>query len=269
MTPALVMRVLRKLTSIEIVGSLMYRTQFAVYMASTVVSIMVGLFIWLRVGESGADLPVDRDFIVTYYLMLAVVRTLVSTWHSEYFAMVIRKGDLNAWLIRPGSYLLNLLANNFAEKVVKIATIIPMLAIIWFFYRDQFILPAQIGPWLLFIPAIIGAFVIEFCLTTTIGALGFWMDDNAGIARSRRVIAMALSGELVPLALYPAWAAGFLQWQPFRFTMSFPLEVLLMDLSSQQLIAGFAMQFLWLVLIVALCRFTWQRGLRAYSAVGA
>lgn len=269
MTFPAVMRVLRKLTSIEIVGSLMYRAQFAVYMASTVVSIMVGLFIWLRVGEGGNNLPVDREFIVSYYLMLAVVRVLVSTWHSEYFAAVIRTGELNAWLVRPGSYLLNLLANNFAEKVVKIATILPMLALIWFFYRQQFVLPSESWRWLLFIPAIVGAFLIEFCLTTTIGALGFWMDDNAGIARSRHVIAMALSGELVPLALYPAWAAGFLQWQPFRFTMSFPLEVLLMDLSSRQLAAGFAMQFMWLVAIAALCRFTWQRGLRAYSAVGA
>lgn len=269
MTFPSILRVLRKLTSIEIVGSLMYRTQFAVYMVSTVVSIMVGLFIWLRVGENGGDLPVSRDFIVTYYLVLAVVRTLVSTWHSEYLAQVIRKGELNAWLIRPGSYLLNLLANNFSEKVVKTMVIVPMLAVIWVFYRDAFTLPGGIARWLLFVLALVCAFMLEFCLTTTIGSLGFWMDENAGIARSRHVIAMALSGELVPLALYPAWAQTFLDWQIFRFTMSFPIEVLLMDLSGRKLAFGFLMQFAWLALVVALCKFTWQRGLRAYSAVGA
>lgn len=269
MTLSSQVRVLRRLTSIELVGSMMYRTQFAVYMVSTVVSIMVGLFIWLRVGESGADLPIDREFVVTYYLMLALVRTLVSTWHSEYLAQVIRKGELNAWLARPGSYLLNLLANNFSEKVVKISTIVPMLGLIWWFYRDQFSIPTDITKWLLFLPALAGAFVLEFCLTTTIGSLGFWMDENSGIARSRHVIAMALSGELVPLALYPAWATTFLDWQIFRFTMSFPLEVLLTNLTPQQLIVGFALQFAWLGLIVALCRFAWQRGLHAYSGIGA
>lgn len=269
MTFISVWRVLRKLTSMEIVGSLMYRTQFAVYMMSTVVSIMVGLFIWIRLGDSGADLPVDREFIVSYYLVLAVVRTLVSTWHSEYLAQVIRKGELNAWLIRPGSYLLNLMANNLSEKVVKAIVLVPMLSIIWFFYRDAFALPSEVTRWLLFLLAIFGAFVLEFCLTTTIGSLGFWMDENAGIARSRMVISMALSGELVPLALYPAWASTFLDWQIFRFTMSFPLEVLLMDLTGRQLGFGFLMQFTWLAGIAVLCRFTWQRGLRAYSAVGA
>lgn len=269
MSLASVLRVLKRLTSMEIVGSLMYRTQFAVYMVSTVVSIMVGLFLWLRVGESGAELPVDQEFIVTYYLMLAVVRTLVSTWHSEYLAQIIRQGELNAWLVRPGSYLINLLANNFSEKVVKTLVIMPMLGVVWFFYRDQFAPPSELERWLLFIPALIGAFIIEFCLTTTIGSLGFWMDENAGIARSRHVIAMALSGELVPLALYPVWASAFLDWQIFRFTMSFPLEVLLMDHSSQQLAAGFLTQIAWAVTIYVLCRYTWQRGLRAYTAVGA
>lgn len=269
MSIASMLAVLRRLTSIEIVGSLMYRTQFAVYMVSTVVSIMVGLFIWIRLGDSGADLPVDRDFIVTYYLMLAVVRTLVSTWHSEYLAMVIRRGELNSWLVRPGSYLLNLLANNFSEKVVKTIVIVPMLSVVWFFYRDAFTLPGGIVRWTLFLFAMVAAFILEFCLTTTIGSLGFWMDENSGIARSRHVIAMALSGELVPLALYPAWASTFLDWQIFRFTMSFPLEVLLMDLSGRELALGFVLQIAWLTAVVALCRFTWQRGLRSYSAVGA
>jgi ABC-2 type transport system permease protein len=269
MNPASVVRVLRKLTSIEIVASLMYRTQFAVYMLSTVVSIMVGLFIWLRLGESGADLPVDREFIVSYYLLLAVVRVLVSTWHSEYLAQVIRNGELNAWLIRPGSYLLNLLANNFAEKLVKIFAIIPMIAIVGVFYRDAFVLPTGINHWLLFIAAVIFAAVIQFCLTSAIGSLGFWMDDNAGIARSRHVFSMVLSGELVPLALYPAWTMGFLDWQPFRFMLSFPLEILLGTLDSRQLAYGFCIQVGWAALFTWLCWFTWQRGLRSYSAVGA
>lgn len=264
-----VLRVLRRLTAIEIVASLMYRTQFVVFMLSSVASIIVGMFIWLRVEESGASLPVDREFIVTYYLVLAVVRTLVATWHSEFLAQVIRRGELNAWLVRPGSYLLNLLANNLSEKVVKIMVIFPMLAFIWFFYRDQFVLPSEVQRWMLFVPALAGSFVLEYCLTTAIGSLGFWMDENAGIARSRHVIAMALSGDLVPLALYPAWADAFLNWQIFRFTMSFPLEVLLMELSSRQLAYGFAMQLVWVSVIAVLCKFMWQRGLRAYSAVGA
>lgn len=269
MTILNVLKVLRKLTSIELVASLMYRTQFVVYMVSTAVSVVIGLLIWLRLEASGADLPVDREFIVSYYLMLAIVRVLTSTWHSEYLAQVIREGQLNAWLVRPGSYLLNLIANNVAEKSVKIFAVTLLLLPAWFAYRQAFVLPASARQWMLFLLALVLAAIIQFCLTTVIGSLGFWMDDNAGIARARHVISMVLSGELVPLVLYPAWAMDFLQWQPFRFMLSFPLEVLLGSLSSQQLIYGFAMQLMWVAFFAWLCWFVWQRGLQSYTAIGA
>lgn len=264
-----VLGVLRRLTAIEIVTSLMYRTQFVVYMLSTAVSVLIGLMIWLRLEASGADLPIDREFIVSYYLMLAIVRVLTSTWHSEYLAQMIREGTLNRWLIRPGSYLLNLIANNLAEKLLKISAITLLLLPAWYFYRDAFVLPSSVNQWVLFLIALLLAAIIEFCLTTAIGSLGFWMNDNAGIARGRRVISMVLSGELVPLALYPAWAMGFLDWQPFRFMLSFPLEVLLGSLSASQLWYGFTLQLIWTACFGWLCWFVWQRGLRSYSAIGA
>lgn len=264
-----VLRALRRLTSIEIVASLMYRTQFFVYMLSTVAGVVVGLFIWSTVEASGADLPLSREQIVTYYLLMAVVRVITSTWHSEYLASMIRHGELNAWLVRPGSYLLNLLANNLAEKLVKVGAILPLLGIVGFFYRSHFSLPTDAGRWVLFAIAVIGAVVIEFGITTSVGSLGFWLDDNTGIARTRHLLTMVLAGQLFPLVMYPAWMGGFLEWQPFRFAISFPLEVLLFDLSTSQILAGFTLMSAWVAGFVALTWFIWQRGLRAYTAVGA
>lgn len=260
---------LRRLTGIELIGSMMYRTQFAVYMISAVVAVVVGLFIWTTIEASGADLPVGREFLVTYYMLSAVVFVLASTWHSEYLASEIRNGGLNAWLVRPGSYLLNLLANNIAEKIVKVMAIIPMLALVWLAYRDSFALPAEAWRWLLFVPAMLGAAAINFGLVTAIGSLGFWLDDNTGVARSQHMVRGVLSGQAVPLSLFPGWSQGFLEWQPFRFSLSFPLEVLLMDLNTSQVALGFALMTGWAVFFVWLARAVWLRGLRVYGAVGA
>lgn len=269
MTLVDILRVLRRLTSIELVTSMMYRAQFAVYMISTVVTTVVGLFIWTTIEASGANLPVDRKFLVSYYLMLAVVQMLASTWHSEYLATVIRNGELNSWLVRPGSYLLNLVANNLAEKVVKLMAILPLLGLIWLPYRESFAVPTDFDRWLLFAPAVAGAAVINFSLVTAVGSLGFWLDDNTGIARSQHMIRGILSGQIVPLALYPEWSQGLLQWQPFRFVLSFPLEILLADIETRALLLGFTSMALWAVAFVALSYVTWQRGIRAYNAVGA
>jgi ABC-2 type transport system permease protein len=63
--------------------------------------------------------------------------------------------------------------------------------------------------------------------------------------------------------------SGFLDAQPFRYTLSFPLEVLTGRLSSAELARGFAWQAFFCVGLWACYRLIWRYGLRSYSATGA
>ncbi|MBO0813083.1 MAG: ABC-2 family transporter protein, partial [Microlunatus sp.] len=73
---------------------------------------------------------------------------------------------------------------------------------------------------------------------------------------------------VIPLALLPAGFRGIGQVQPFRFLVSFPLEVLLGDVRGG-LAAGWAFQLGWLVVFAGLARLVWLLGIRTYSGVGA
>jgi len=77
-----------------------------------------------------------------------------------------------------------------------------------------------------------------------------------------------LAGQFVPLALFPPSMAGFLEVQPFRYTLSFPLEVLTGSLAPDALARGFAWQAGYLLGLSALYRLIWHYGLRAYAASG-
>jgi ABC-2 type transport system permease protein len=67
----------------------------------------------------------------------------------------------------------------------------------------------------------------------------------------------------------PVWAQDFVNLQPFRFTLSFSLELVVGDLSGRELLIGMALQLLYPVLTVIVARRLWRCGLRNYSAVGA
>ena len=68
----------------------------------------------------------------------------------------------------------------------------------------------------------------------------------------------------------PGDALGdFLWYLPFRYTMSFPVEVLLGRLATAVIIQSITIQWLWVGAMYALCRVVWRKGLRRYSAVGA
>ena len=69
--------------------------------------------------------------------------------------------------------------------------------------------------------------------------------------------------------MLPPFAQTLATWLPFYRMLGFPVDVLLGHLSTQQILVGLGAQVAWLAASYALLQFTWARGIRQYSAVGA
>lgn len=269
MTIAQRLRIIRRLVILDFTGALIYRAEFVMFMISTVLAPAISLLVWRAALASGADLPVNADYLTTYFVLLGLVSMLVSSWTSGFLASEIRLGHVSKWLVRPGSAHFNGIANNISEKLIKIVALTPMIAVLWWFFRDSVVLPGDPLRWTLFLTGIVAAAVMVYALDVLVASLAFWIDDIGGIDYARGLLASLLKGHVVPLALLPAWSQGFVEVQPFRFTLSFPLELVVRDLSSQEMATGMALQLAYPALTVLAARALWQRGLRAYTAVGA
>jgi ABC-2 type transport system permease protein len=55
---------------------------------------------------------------------------------------------------------------------------------------------------------------------------------------------------------------------PYRYMLSFPVEVATGNLSNTDIAAGFALQAMWLAGGFGLFQLAWKHGLRHYSAAG-
>lgn len=269
MTLAQTLRIIRRLVILDFTGALIYRAEFVMFMISTVLAPAISLLVWRAALANGADLPVDADYLTTYFVLLGIVSMLTSSWTSGFLAQEIRLGLVSKWLVRPGSTHYNGIANNISEKLIKAVALTPMIAVLWWFFRDAVVVPRDPLRWVLFLTSIVAAAVMVFALDVLVGSLAFWIDDIGGIDYARGLVASVLKGHVVPLALLPAWSQGFVEAQPFRFTLSFPLEIVVRDLSARQLAVGMALQLIYPLLAVLAARALWQRGLRAYTAVGA
>lgn len=269
MTTAQTLRVIGRLVTIDLSTALIYRIEFVMYMISTVLGPAISLMIWRAALENGAAMPVDAEYLTTYFVLLGVVSLLTSSWTSGFLAEEIRLGRLSKWLARPGSTHYNGIANNLSEKLVKTVPLVPMIGTLWWFFRDSFALPSDPFTWLLFTISVVAAAVMFFAMDVMVGSLAFWIDDITGIDRARGLLGVIFRGQLVPLALMPDWSRWFIDAQPFRFTLSFSLELLVADLDTAEIGRGMALQLIYPVLAVLAARWLWRRGLRAYSAVGA
>jgi ABC-2 type transport system permease protein len=258
-----------RMTAMNVMSTIEYRAAFFVYMVNVVATPLISLLVWLTVSEQGVALPYDRGQFVTYYVLLSVVSMLTSTWLAPFVAEEIRLGGLSPWLLRPAPYVANLAANNVGEKIVKLPLLLPLAALVALFFRADLRLPADPPGWLLFALALPLAAAVAFLLDFVIGSLAFWMQDVIGLVRLKNLVGAFLAGQLIPLALFPPEAAGFLEAQPFRYTLSFPLELLTGSLTSAAVARGFAWQIGYCAGLWACYRLLWRYGLRSYSATGA
>ena len=262
-------RLVRRMIAINMAQTLAYRGDFVFYMLSIVLGPLLSVLIWRAALASGAELPVDSTYLTSYFVLLGVVSMLTSSWLSIFLAGEIRDGRLSIWLARPGSYLYELAANNIAEKAFKLVVLLPMVLVFGLAFRDAVDLSAPAWRWGVVVVSIVLGAGIAFSIDVIEGSLGFWLEDVTGLARARALIVMVLAGQLVPLALMPGWAQGFMTVQPFRYILSFPLEVIVGDLPRGEIAGGLALQAGYTVLFVFGARTVWSRGKRSYSAVGA
>lgn len=263
------LRVFWRLLLHDLQVTLEYRSEVLVWMFNLVVGPLIALLVWLTASEQGVQLPYDRQQFVTYYVLLAIITMLTSTWLGEFLAEEIRLGSLSRRLIRPVPMIAYLLANNLGEKLIKLPYLLPMVGVIALFFRDDLRLPERWQDWLLFAVSLPMAAGVAFLLDMVLGSLAFWIDDVRALVRMKDLAGAFLAGQFVPLALFPPNLSGFLEVQPFRYTLSFPLEVLTGALSPEQVQRGFIWQIGYLLLLWLLYSVVWRVGLRKFSAVGA
>ena len=252
----------------EITMTLNYRWWLTMMQISNLIAPAISLLVWRGAIALGANPPVSGTFLTTYLILVSVVGLLTSSWTANFLATSIRLGGVSVWLIRPCSTHLAAMANNVAEKLVKLSVMIPLATIFGVTFRDELRLPADAVRWLLFVLSILLGAGISFSLDVLIGSLAFWFEDISAIDRARNLLARTLSGAVVPLALFPAALTGFLGLQPFRYLVSFPLEVLIGD-PAGGLLLGFVNQTAWFGAFLAGAAVVWRTGLRRYQGAGA
>ena len=269
MTIAEYRRLLARLVVINVVNTVTYRADFVMYMLGTILTPVISLLVWRAAIASGAELPITETYLTSYFVVLAVVNMLTSAWLSEFLAAQIRDGRLSIWLARPGSFLYELAANNISEKCFKLVVLLPMVVTFGFIFRANLSISTSPLLWALWLASVLMGAVMFFCLDVIEGSLAFWLDEVSGIVAVRHLLMLVLAGQLVPLALMPGWAQGFLDLQPFRYLLSFPIELVVGSLSRSEIMFGLLVQGAWTVALVLGSRWIWGRGQRAYSAVGA
>jgi ABC-2 type transport system permease protein len=245
-----------------------YRAALGIWLIGNILEPLIYLVVWSTVsGSSGGSVGgfAARDF-AAYYIALMLINQVTYTWVMYEFDYRIRQGSFSATLLRPVHPIHTDIADNLASKVVSLPFMLLAAGALTLLFHPAF----RTKAWAVaaFIPAMILAYGVRFLLDWIVALAAFWTTRVSAINQIHFMAVLFFSGQIAPLALLPAPLRVAATILPFRWTVGFPVELILGRLTPAQALAGLAWQAGWLLAGLLLLRFAWRASLKNYSAVG-
>ncbi|MEW5720366.1 MAG: ABC-2 family transporter protein, partial [Chloroflexota bacterium] len=108
-------------------------------------------------------------------------------------------------------------------------------------------------------------FLSQYCF----GILAFWISQAITLNEIWFAGMLMLGGVVAPLDLFPEPVRVIANYLPFRFMLSFPVEIVSGRATPTDLLVGSIAMIFWVAFFVMLYRWLWSKGIRQFSAFGA
>ena len=246
-----------------------YRVTMLIWMIGLVLEPLMYLVVWTTVaGSQGGSVGgYDAGGFAAYFLVLMIVNQLTFTWVVDGAEWKVREGHYSPLLLRPIHPIHRDIGENVTYKALTLVVLLPIAVLIGMAFDARLSPPGWAV--IAFVPALLLAYLARFVIDWTVSLLAFWVTRMSAINQTYAVVTVFLTGQIAPLELFPMPVRVAASVLPFRWLVSFPVELLLGRLTPRETLVGLGMQALWLGLGLLMLRVMWRAGVRRYGAVGA
>lgn len=248
---------------------LTYRGMMIIHAIRIILLPMVLASAWLSIEKTASNPYSDGDYLL-YYLLVPVILNLTDSRIVFKFPMAVRDGTLNRELLKPFPPLLGYALESIANNLIQLLYLVPFTILAVFLLYDRLSL-SQVTPLLLLVfgAAILLGGLIRMLLSGCVSLLGFWIEDvtTLNLIINGGVWAL-LGGMIVPVATFPDKIRKIAELLPYRYMLSFPIEIFSGKLATAEVLQGFLVLVLWICVFALVMRSIWNKGLKTYSAYG-
>ena len=243
---------------IRFIMMLAYRVNY--YSGIVIYAINIGAyyFLWLAIYGDKEELAGFTVAQMTTYIAVSwMARAFYFNNLDREIANEIRDGSVAVQLIRPYSYLLVKMMQGFGEGLFRLLLfMVPGLTIVCLIFPVK--LPTDPWIWLIYAIMLFFSFLINSQINILTGLFAFFVENNEGMIRMKRVMVDLFSGVVVPIAFFPGWLSAIMQWLPFQSITYLPSSVFTGRTPVGEVAGVFAVQALWFVLLLVPIWITWR-----------
>jgi viologen exporter family transport system permease protein len=238
--------------------------RFSTYRAATLAGIFTNsvfgviysyayLALWHQRPHAGGY---DATDAVTYVWIGQALLMTVALWGggtTDDLADRIRTGDVAVDLYRPVSIVGWYLAGDLGRAAYHVLTrgVAPTILGLALF---DIALPSTPVAALAFLVSLLCAIVTSFGVRFLVACTAFWLLDQTGVRTLSGVLAIFLSGMMLPLVIFPEPLRSIALALPWASYLQTPADIWLGQRTGSAVVSGLAVQVLWIAVLLALCQ---------------
>ena len=245
-----------------------YRAATYMYLVGMVAEPVIYLVVWTTIAKQhgGAVQGITTGELAAYYIVWTLVRNMNIVFTPYGWEWRIREGEFSSALLRPLHPIHYDIAQFAGGKVIWVLLYLPIAAALTFIFKPALtITPLEA---VVFAIAIWGAYLIRTMMLWLLGMVTIWTTRGSAIFETYIMAELLLSGRLVPLKLMPPWAQQIADFLPFQWAFYYPIQTLVGDLSTAELLGGLGIQALWIAAGSFLVWVCFRASVKHYTAVG-
>jgi len=219
-------------------------------------------------GDKPTFLGYTRPEMISYVLVINVLRALVFTGRGWQLVGEISNGKISSYLVRPVSYHGYALSLDLAQKSVHVVSAFFEVALLAAFIRGGLFLPVHLETWLLFAISAVLASLIFFFMEFIVASLAFWTSESGGPLFCFELFLQFAAGAFFPLDVLPEALRRVLSATPFPYLVFFPARIFLEKVSAAEAARVLAIETAWLAVFLAGALSIWRVGVNSYAAEG-
>lgn len=244
-----------------------YRVEFLLeVLGAAFVPAAIQWVLWYALFKLGGHTTVGG---MTYQQMLAYTFTSILFTqirggdHDFELMEMIRSGGLSNYLLRPASVVEFVYMRGLAPKLF-IASISLSIGVFASMFTDAVSAPRMVASLGL---AILGN-IIHFQIGAIIATLAFYWEEAYSVLMVKNMVVQILSGELIPLNLFPASMTWIWKMTPFYLYVFGPTQYALGRWSHMEFLNAVGIAVVWIASLSVITHWTWKLSIKRYLALG-
>src|SRR6202045_1963150 len=250
------------------VNILAFRLRYFTGIITYFLNVTVYYFIWSAVYRSGQSIAgYSMAQMITYVSVGWIIRSFYWNTIDQEMAYEVIEGKIAMDLIKPVSVQWMWICRAMGESAFRLGLLtLPTAVVVALVFPVPG--PSSGEDFALFLLSVVGRFFVMAAINFMIGTCAIPLKSILALIRAKYWLIEMLSGLLIPMAFFPDRIQKVLVWLPFEHIAYTPLQIYLGKLDRAAAFRALATQWLWVVALLALAHFWWERASRKITIHG-